>query len=65
MRTERYRQVARQVHGLLRDFAPDGCVEKASYDDFYLDVTASCVPRMGPYSAADGQADGIQPPAVK
>ncbi|GLC60262.1 hypothetical protein PLESTB_001592000 [Pleodorina starrii] len=42
MRTERYRRVAEQVHALLRRFAPDGQVEKTSYDDFYLDVTAAC-----------------------
>lgn len=42
MRTDRYRQVAAQVHALLRGFAPDGQAEKTSYDDFYLDVSASC-----------------------
>lgn len=42
MRTDRYRQVAAQVHALLRSFAPDGQAEKTSYDDFYLDVSAAC-----------------------
>ncbi|GIL97525.1 hypothetical protein Vretimale_3171, partial [Volvox reticuliferus] len=42
MRTERYRRVAEQLHASLRRFAPDGQVEKTSYDDFYLDVTAAC-----------------------
>lgn len=36
-------QVAAQVHEGLRRFSPNGCVEKASYDDFYLDLT----PRRG------------------
>jgi nucleotidyltransferase/DNA polymerase involved in DNA repair len=35
-------QVASQLHSLLRSFAPDGQVEKTSYDDFYIDVTAAC-----------------------
>lgn len=33
---------SQQVHAHLRTFAPDGQVERTSYDDFYLDVTASC-----------------------
>ncbi|GFR42034.1 hypothetical protein Agub_g2851, partial [Astrephomene gubernaculifera] len=40
MRVERYRQVAEQVQAVIRRFSPCGQVEKASYDDFYLDVTA-------------------------
>ncbi|KAG2491453.1 hypothetical protein HYH03_010239 [Edaphochlamys debaryana] len=49
MRTERYRRVAEQLHELLRRFAPDGQVEKTSYDDFYLDITATCYgPPLGP-----------------
>eukprot|EP00955_Chlamydomonas_euryale_P082840 363770-Chlamydomonas_euryale.AAC.3 len=39
MRTDRYRRAADAIHVLLRRFAPGGVVEKASYDDFYLDVT--------------------------
>jgi nucleotidyltransferase/DNA polymerase involved in DNA repair len=35
-------QVASQLHSLLRGFAPDGQVEKTSYDDFYMDITAAC-----------------------
>ncbi|KAK9807873.1 hypothetical protein WJX72_011771 [[Myrmecia] bisecta] len=61
MRTERYRQVAGQVHDLLRRFTPAGLVEKASYDDFYLDVSAHC--QAGPlvHADADGQAPaGLQ-----
>ncbi|GLI59531.1 hypothetical protein VaNZ11_001423, partial [Volvox africanus] len=42
MRTERYRRVAEQLHASLRRFAPDVLVEKTSYDDFYMDVTAAC-----------------------
>ena len=38
MRVERYRQVASSVLALLRRW---GRVEKTSYDDFYVDVTAA------------------------
>ena len=33
-------QVATELHHLLRDFAPNKVVEKASYDDFYLDMSS-------------------------
>lgn len=52
MRTDRYRQVASQLHTLLARFAPGGVVEKASYDDFYIDITAWC---------CGGAAAGSQP----
>ncbi|KAK9867449.1 hypothetical protein WJX84_000515 [Apatococcus fuscideae] len=42
MRTDRYRQVAAMVHEILQAHAPGCPVEKASYDDFYLDVTSLC-----------------------
>ncbi|KAK9826961.1 hypothetical protein WJX74_001872 [Apatococcus lobatus] len=48
MRTDRYRQVAAMVHSILQAHAPGCPVEKASYDDFYLDVTAMCHMDMGP-----------------
>ena len=35
-------QVAAMVHGILQAYAPGCPVEKASYDDFYLDVTSLC-----------------------
>jgi nucleotidyltransferase/DNA polymerase involved in DNA repair len=38
MRTDRYREIAGQLHELLAEYASQ--VEKASYDDFYLDCTA-------------------------
>ena len=38
MRVERYRQVASSVLALLQRW---GRVEKTSYDDFYVDVTAA------------------------
>eukprot|EP00960_Hanusia_phi_P044413 756631-Hanusia_phi.AAC.4 len=37
MRTERYREVARELQEELREW---GEVEKTSYDDFYLDISA-------------------------
>ena len=42
MRTDRYRAVAGALHATLRTLAPSGAVEKASYDDFYIDITAAC-----------------------
>ena len=43
MRTARYREVAFQLHQLLTvNFSPTGVVEKASYDDFYIDITPWC-----------------------
>ncbi len=30
------------MHALLRRFAPDGAVEKSSYDDYYLDASSAC-----------------------
>eukprot|EP00884_Botryococcus_braunii_P008015 jgi/Botrbrau1/17214/Bobra.0620s0004.1 len=39
MRTDRYRQVANEVLQHLQSFLPDSRVEKASYDDFYIDIT--------------------------
>jgi nucleotidyltransferase/DNA polymerase involved in DNA repair len=38
MRTERYREVSLAVHQLLRQWANGAEVEKASYDDFYLEL---------------------------
>lgn len=35
------------VHGILQSHAPGCPVEKASYDDFYLDVTSLCHMDMG------------------
>ncbi len=35
-------QVAAMVHSILQAHAPGCPVEKASYDDFYLDVTNLC-----------------------
>ncbi|RMZ56189.1 hypothetical protein APUTEX25_002379 [Auxenochlorella protothecoides] len=39
MRVDRYRQVADQVLETLRGLWPGVAVEKASYDDFYLDIS--------------------------
>ena len=47
MHTERYRQVGAQLHTALRDAAPGCAVEKASCDDFYLDVTGLCAADSG------------------
>ncbi|KAL4854768.1 DNA polymerase iota [Chlorella vulgaris] len=51
MRTDRYRQaslqVAQQLHDLLRTHAPNGQVEKTSYDDFYIDITSCCSLGLG------------------
>lgn len=35
-------QVSQQVHDLLRSLVPDCPVERTSYDDCYMDVTAAC-----------------------
>lgn len=61
MRTDRYRQVGTLIHEILRTFAPDGQVEKASYDDFYLDVTAACA---GEARNDGGDDDNVQPRCV-
>ena len=42
MRTARYRKVGSIIHGILRRFSPGKAAEKASYDDFYVDITAAC-----------------------
>lgn len=34
--------MANEVHQQLRRIAREGAVEKASYDDFYLDITDVC-----------------------
>ena len=47
--------MAAQIHTELRQFAPNRVVEKASYDDFFLNVTAACS------SGATGDA----PPGVQ
>ena len=48
MRDGLWQQVAALVHGILQAHAPGCPVEKASYDDFYLDVTSLCHMDMGP-----------------
>lgn len=40
MRMERYRAVSADLHARLRPFAKSSVVEKASCDDFYLDVSS-------------------------
>jgi len=52
MRTDRYREVAGQLHVLLGNYASQ--VEKASYDDFYLDVTNRLLQRL-PSPATDSE----------
>ena len=51
MRTDRYREVAAQLHQLLAEYASQ--VEKASYDDFYLDCTATLGQRPPIHDAVD------------
>ncbi|KAL4422612.1 hypothetical protein ABPG75_008809 [Micractinium tetrahymenae] len=62
MRTDRCREVSQQVHDLLRSFAPDGQVERTSYDDCYLDVTAACAASSDP-GGGQQQAPLQAPPA--
>lgn len=47
-------------HGTCR-FAPDGQVEKSSYDDFYLDVTAACYPSAAGAAAGSPGGSGSSP----
>jgi len=51
MRTDRYREVAAQLHQLLAEYASQ--VEKASYDDFYLNCTATLGQRPPIHDAVD------------
>ena len=43
MRTDRYRQVADELHALLAPFASGGVVEKARCDDFMRHVSGVCL----------------------
>jgi DNA polymerase iota len=55
------KQVASQLHSLLRGFAPDGQVEKTSYDDFYIDATAACCnSEVDNSSSSGGSGAGAQ-----
>jgi nucleotidyltransferase/DNA polymerase involved in DNA repair len=56
MRTARYREVSAQVFEALRKFAPSGLVDKASCDDFYFEVSGSCLSGGPPLQAKSSAA---------
>ena len=56
MRVERYRSAGAAIHAVLRRW---GAVEKTSYDDFYIDLTALCQqPGAEGSTEADAEGDG-------